>query len=168
MKGTSTGDGGWGSAAGNNSRSNSGWFGTDLGAKSVNPSTADLLRDGSNTSPTSRHAPAEIGESQLPPLMGKALPVETQGPEEVAHTREHLMARTDVPLVADAATAGPTTAGNSPEGGGEGIEKAAHDEWDDWDIPVKKGGTNAGIATIPSGDDWAILGAGGKKKKKRK
>ncbi|KAH9032590.1 hypothetical protein EDB85DRAFT_2145497 [Lactarius pseudohatsudake] len=166
MKGTSTGDG-WGSATGNNSRSNSGWFGTGLGGKLVNASTADLLGDGSNTSPTSRHAPAESGESQLPLLMGKALPAETQRPEEVAHSKEHLTVKTDVPLVADAATAGPTTAGNSPEGGSEGIEKAAHDEWDDWDIPVKKEGTNAGTATIPNGDDWAILG-GGKKKKKRK
>ncbi|KAH9024292.1 hypothetical protein EDB84DRAFT_1564465 [Lactarius hengduanensis] len=112
--------------------------------------------------------PAESGESQLPPLMGKTLPAETQGPEEVAHTKELLTVGTDVPPVADAATAGPTTAGNSPEGGGEGIEKAAHDEWDDWDIPVKKGGTIAGTATIPSGDDWAILGASIKNKKKRK
>ncbi|KAH9006231.1 hypothetical protein EDB86DRAFT_3097923 [Lactarius hatsudake] len=164
MKGTLTGAGGWGSATGNSSRSNSGWFGTDLGVKSVNPSTVDLLGDGSNTSPTSRHAPAESGESQSP-LMGKALPAETQGPEEVAYTREYLTVMTDAPLVVDAATAGPTAAGNSPERGGVGIEKAAHDEWDDWDIPVKKGSTNAGTAAIPSEDDWAT---GGKRKKKRK
>ncbi|KAH9178225.1 hypothetical protein EDB89DRAFT_1930043, partial [Lactarius sanguifluus] len=45
----STGAGGWGSATGNNSRSNSTWFGMDpITNNSVNPSTADLLGDGSN------------------------------------------------------------------------------------------------------------------------
>jgi len=40
--------------------------------------------------------------------MGEALSAETQGerrPQEGPHTREHLLAKTDVPVVADAATA---------------------------------------------------------------
>ncbi len=138
VEGTSAGGGGWAAATGNNSRSNSGWFGMDPVSKSVNALTADLLGDGLNADSTSGHAPAESGESQLPPLMGEALP-ETQGegtPQEEAHTREHTTVKTGVPVVADAATAGPTTAGDSPEGGGEGEgeggeggEKVADDEW---------------------------------------
>ncbi|KAH8996871.1 hypothetical protein EDB92DRAFT_1842490 [Lactarius akahatsu] len=142
VEGTSMDGGGSGSATGNNNKSNWGWFGTDPVGKSVNASTTGLLCDGLNPS---RHSPAESGESQLPPPMGKTLPAETQKPQEAAHAKGHFMARADVP---HAAAVGPTAAGNSPEGGGKVDEKVVVD---DWGIPVKKkGGTNAGAPVAPA------------------
>ncbi len=181
VEGTSTGDGGWGSATGNNSRSNSGWFGIDPVSKSVNALTADLLGDGLNANSTSGNAPAECGGPQLPALMGEALPAETQGegtPQEEVLTREHITVKTHVPVVADAAAAGPTTAGDSPEGGeggggsggggGEGGEKVADDGWG-FSVKTKKK-KRVGIPVIHSagggGDDWATAILKTKKKKK--
>ncbi|KAH9005682.1 hypothetical protein EDB83DRAFT_2302658 [Lactarius deliciosus] len=154
VEGTSTNGGGSGSAMGNDNKSNWGWFRTDRVCKSVNASTAGLLGDGLNADP-SRHSPAESGESQLPPLMGKMLPAETQGPQEAAHAKGHLMARADV---LHAATVGPTAAGNSlegGEGGGKVDEKVAGD---DWGIPVKKGGTNVGAPVAPALGDIRTIG----------
>ncbi|KAI9465231.1 hypothetical protein BJY52DRAFT_1209647 [Lactarius psammicola] len=171
---TSTGGGGWGSATGNNSRSNSGWFGMDPMSKSVNASTTDLLSDCLNADSISGHAPAESGGSQLPPLMGEA-PGETPGEgtlQEEAHTGEHFTVKTDVPDVADVATAGVTTAGDSPEGGEgggggeENWEKMADDEWG---IPVKMKKKKGGTAVIPGaggGDDCATAPVKTRKKKK--
>lgn len=198
----STGGGGWGSATGNNSRSNSGLFEMNPVSKSVNASTADLLGDGSNVDSTSGHVPAESGGSQVPPLTGDALAeeirweetpqeeahtehltIQEEGtPQDEAHTRGHLTVKTDVPVVPDAATAGPTPAGDSPEGGegggeGEGGEEGGEKEADDnWGFPVKtkkkKGGTGNTPVTpgaVGGGDDGATgAGAGGKKKKKGK
>ncbi|KAH9067696.1 hypothetical protein EDB87DRAFT_1573273 [Lactarius vividus] len=132
--------GGSGSATGNNNRSNGGWFGTDPVGKSINASTMGLLGDSLNADPTSRHSPAESGESRLPPLTAKTLPVETQGPQEEAYAKGHLMVGTDVP---HSATAGPVTVGNSPEGGDGGGEVDEKVAGDDWDIPVKEGGPPA-------------------------
>ena len=205
----SAGGGGWGSATGNNSRSNSEWFGMEQTTGSVNASTADLF-SGSNANPTLGQDPADTTESQLPSFAPETLLAETQGegafqegiqgegapqeetpgehaPQEETHNREHLTLMTDVPVVADAATAGPTTAGDSPEGGegggeAEGGEGAAEKPFDDdeWGLPVKKGknknkggakeGTNAGTPVTPNagtgGDDWATATTVKGKKKK--
>jgi hypothetical protein len=112
---------------------------------------------------------------------------EAQGdgaPAEETHTREHLTVMTDVPAEPGAATAAPTTAGESPEagdGGGEGEGEGGDEggeKQDDWGIPVKtkkkkNQGGNAAAAASPAGggdDNWATAGgaaAKGKKKKKR-
>jgi hypothetical protein len=80
--------------------------------------------------------------------MDDALPGETRG-EGYVHTREHPTVKTEVPVAADAATAGPTS--DLPKGGGEGVEEPIDDEWcfpvkakkkvartDEWGVPVKK------------------------------
>ncbi|KAI9441601.1 hypothetical protein H4582DRAFT_1396994 [Lactarius indigo] len=168
VEGTSTGGGGWGSATGDNSRLNSRWFGMDPVSKSVNASTADLLpvSNDLNSDPTSGDAPAESGNLQLPPRMGEALPAETLGertPHEEVHARELTTVKTDVLVVPDAATIGPSTADDllvgskedgEGEGEGEGGEKAAEEEWG---IPVKmkKRRTNVAMSvTSSAGDDW--------------
>ena len=87
-------------------------------SKSVNASTTDLLGDNLNANSASKHASAE-GESQLPP-MDEALQTEKLdgNPSEEVHPREHLTLTTEVPVAAHVATAGPTTAGDSRDGGG--------------------------------------------------
>ena len=112
--------------------------------------------------------------------------VEGELPEET-RTREHLTLMTDVPVEPDAATAGPPTAGDSPEGGegggegegegegGEDVEKAADEEWA-IPVKVKKGKSSKGTTPVTPGagaagagdkDDWATAGTAGKKKKKK-
>ncbi|KAH9175016.1 hypothetical protein EDB89DRAFT_431150 [Lactarius sanguifluus] len=154
VEGTSTDGGGSGSATGDNNKSNWGWFGTDPVGKSVNASTAGLSGDGLNADP-SRHSPAESGESQLPSLMGKTLPAETQRPQEAAHAKGHLMARADV---SHAITVGPTAVSNSPEGGEGGGKVDEKVAGDDWGIPLKKGGTNAGAPVAPALEDVRTIG----------
>ena len=204
---TGGGGGGWGSATGNNSRSNSGLFGMEPISKSGNASNADLLGGlNADADPTLGHTPAESGGSHLPPFTAEVPLAETQevapqeetqgegAPQDEAqegafqgethNSREHLTVKTDVLAVPDAATAGPTTAGDSPEvgeGGGEAEaetkggeeDKALDDEWGG--IPVKtkkKKGGNTPVTPGTGGggggdDDWATAGgASGKKKKK--
>ena len=147
--------------------SNSELFGMDPVNKSVSESTGDLLGGGLNPDFTSGHAPARSGESQLPPLMGEVLPADTRdgSPQEDVCTRKHPTVKTEVPVAADVATAGPTTAADLPEGGGaEGVDEA--DKWAG--IPVKtkkkKGGKNV-VPGTPSGwDDWGGVPVKTKKK----
>jgi len=190
----STGNGGWGAATGNDSRSNSAWLGMDELSKSVNGSSADLL-DGGLADSSSAHPPVESGGSQLPSATGEVLPTETQGEEvtqeEESHPKEPLTVNTDVEVVADAATAGPTTAGDSPEGGGGGgdgegdgdggedaAEKVLDEEWGGFGpgkTKKKKGSntnTNAGTPVTPSGggggEEWSSAPTTKKKKNKKK
>ena len=117
---------------------------------------------------------------------------ETQGAwasaEETHHARDPLTLNTDVPAEPGAATAAPTTAGESPDGGegggdgdGEGEGGAKATEEDEWAIPVKTkkkkggggggGGNAAGTAPVTPGaggaatEEWATTT---KKKKKGK
>jgi hypothetical protein len=114
---------------------------------------------------------------------------ESQGagaPTEETHTRDHLTLNTDVSAEPGAATAAPTTAGESPEGGEGGGDGEGGDEGggkppedDEWAIPMKtkkkKGGANQGGNTAAAStpvsaggtapaDDWATTTT--KKKKK--
>ena len=179
MEGTSTGGGGWGSwdVMGNNRRSNSGWFGKDPVSKSVNASTKEFLGDGLNADSTSGRAPAESGESQLPPIMGATLQAENRGegkPEEEAHAWGQLAVKTEVPITPDVTTAGPTTSGDSREGGGcgegvsgeKGSEKVTNGEWGT-QMKAKKGSTSVGapVGAGGGGDDLAVPAEKKKKKK---
>ena len=165
---------------GNNRRFNSGWFGKDPVSKSVNASIEEVLGDGLNANSTSGRAPAESGESQLPPIVGEALQAENRGegkPEEEAHTWGHLAVKTEVPITHGVATAGPTTSSDLREGGGcgegvggeEGGEKVTNDEWGT-QIKTKKGSTSvsAPVGAGGGGDDLAIAAEKKMKKKKKK
>jgi hypothetical protein len=114
---------------------------------------------------------------------------ETQGagaPTEETNTREPLTLKTDVTAEPSAATAAPTTAGESPEGGeGEGGDEVEKPAEDDWGMPVRtkkkknqganQGGNTAAATPVTPGaggaapaDDWMNTGTGGKGKKKKK
>ena len=71
-------------------------------SKSVNASTTDLFGDSLNANSASGHAPAESGESQLPP-MDEALQSEklAGNPSEEVHSKEHLTPTTEVPVAAE-------------------------------------------------------------------
>ena len=140
--------------------------------KSVNASTADLLGDHLNANSTLRR-PGESSESKLPPLVDETLSEETRGegtPQETTHTKEYLTVKTEIQVAVDAATPGPTTVGNLPEGVGgdggengcgEGCEKIADDERN---IPMKGKGV---IPVAQPWDDWVTSSAVKKKKKKK-
>ena len=129
-------------------------------SKSVNTSTTNLLGDSPNADSASGHAPAESGESQLPP-MSEALQAEKlEGiPSEEVHSSEHLTLTTEVP-VAHVAIAGSTTSGDSRDEGrneGEGRESGEKVLEDDQTIPtiMTKDSTSVGAPDAPaSEDDW--------------
>jgi hypothetical protein len=131
---------------------------TDPVSKSVNTSITDLLD-------TSRHAPAESGESQLPPT-SEAPQAEKLGEgnsSEEVHSREHLTLTTEVPVAAHVASAGPTTANDLRVGGGrsesEGREGGENVTEDDWAIRTikTKDSTNVGAPVVPyPKDEWDI------------
>jgi hypothetical protein len=113
----------------------------------------------------SGHAPAESGESQLPPTSEapQAQKLGEGNPPEEAHSREHLTVTTEVPVAAHVASTGPTTAGDLRDGGGrskgEGRDGGEKVSEDDWAIPTikTKGSTSVGAPVTPvAEDEWAI------------
>ena len=98
---------------------------TDPASKSANASTTDLFGGSLNANSASGHAPTENGEPELPP-MDEALQTEklAGNPSKHVHSREQLTLTTNVPVADYVATAGPTTAGNSCDGGGRSEGKS--------------------------------------------
>ena len=141
--------------------------------KSVNASATDLLGDGSNANSASKRAPAESGESQLPPT-DEALQKERLdgNPSEEDYPREHPTLTAEVPAAAHVATAGPTTAGESRDRRSEGEgrksrDKVADDPWAQalaFLSKLAKDNTRAGAPVTPVAKDAGEIPVRAKKK----
>ena len=135
----------------------------DPASQSVNASTTDLFGDSLKADSPSKYVPAESGESELLP-MGKALQTEKLDgiPSEEVHSREHPTLTTEVPVAVHVAIAGPTTAGDSRDGGGLGEDedresgnKVANDPLALLVNRATKDSTSVGApATLIAEDDW--------------
>ena len=136
-------------------------------SKSVNASATDLLGDGSNANSASKRAPAESGESQLPPMDEALQTEELDGNRsEEVYPREHLTLTTEVPVAAHVATAGPSAAGDSRDGRREDEDRESGNEVvdDPWaqafaSLRTRKAKDSTRVGapvTLVAEDDWGI------------